>query len=51
MQALDKMQREWEHAELLVLEYRETKTYIIKARPRGWPRGACVKGVCACRSA
>lgn len=29
-QALDKMAREWEHAELGVLEYRETRTYIIK---------------------
>lgn len=29
-QALDKMQREWEGAEMQVLDYRETKTYVIK---------------------
>ena len=29
-QALDKMQREWEHAEMAVLEYRETRTFVIK---------------------
>lgn len=29
-QALDKMQREWETAEMSVLDYRETKTYVIK---------------------
>lgn len=29
-QALDKLQHEWEGAELMVLEYRETGTYIIK---------------------
>ncbi|GAX80571.1 hypothetical protein CEUSTIGMA_g8008.t1 [Chlamydomonas eustigma] len=29
-QALDKMQREWEGAEMAVLDYRETKTYVIK---------------------
>ncbi|KAG2485619.1 hypothetical protein HYH03_015682 [Edaphochlamys debaryana] len=28
--ALDKMQREWEVAEMAVLDYRETKTYVIK---------------------
>ncbi|KAJ9531689.1 hypothetical protein QJQ45_021839, partial [Haematococcus lacustris] len=28
--ALEKMQREWEAAELQVLDYRESKTYIIK---------------------
>jgi hypothetical protein len=28
--ALDKMQREWEGAELQVLDYRETKTFIVK---------------------
>lgn len=31
-QALDKMQREWEGAEMQVLDYRETKTYVIKVR-------------------
>ena len=29
-QALDKMQREWESAEMQVLDYRETKTFVIK---------------------
>lgn len=29
-QALDKMQKEWETAELIVLEYRETKTFVVK---------------------
>ncbi|GLC56009.1 hypothetical protein PLESTB_001054700 [Pleodorina starrii] len=29
-QALDKMQREWESAEMQVLDYRETKTYVVK---------------------
>ncbi|KAG2439747.1 hypothetical protein HYH02_010624 [Chlamydomonas schloesseri] len=29
-QALDKMQHEWESAEMAVLDYRETKTYVIK---------------------
>lgn len=32
-QALDKLQREWEGAELAVLPYRETGTCIIKVRP------------------
>lgn len=30
VQALDKMQREWEGAEMAVLDYRETKTYVIR---------------------
>jgi hypothetical protein len=30
LQALDKLQHEWEGAELGVLEYRDTGTYIIK---------------------
>jgi len=30
VQALDKMVVEWEGAELLVMDYRETGTYIIK---------------------
>ncbi len=30
--ALDKMQKEWEATEMLVLDYRETGTYIIKVR-------------------
>ncbi|GLI62391.1 hypothetical protein VaNZ11_005010 [Volvox africanus] len=29
-QALDKMQREWESAEMQVLDYRETKTFVVK---------------------
>ncbi|KXZ54227.1 hypothetical protein GPECTOR_5g319 [Gonium pectorale] len=29
-QALDKMQREWETAEMQVLDYRETRTYVVK---------------------
>lgn len=28
--ALDKMMREWDAAEMGVLDYRETKTFIIK---------------------
>jgi hypothetical protein len=32
LQALDKLQHEWEGAELGVLEYRDTSTYIIKVR-------------------
>jgi hypothetical protein len=30
LQALDKLQHEWEGAQLGVLEYRDTGTYIIK---------------------
>lgn len=31
-QALDKMQHEWEGTEMQVLDYRETKTYVVKVR-------------------
>lgn len=29
------MQREWEKAEMIVLDYRETGTYVIKVWARG----------------
>lgn len=38
-QALDKMQREWEKAEMIVLDYRETGTYVIKV----WGQGNAAK--------
>jgi hypothetical protein len=41
LQALDKLQHEWEGAELGVLEYRDTGTYIIKVRAPALTAHSC----------
>lgn len=48
LQALDKLQHEWEGAELGVLEYRDTGTYIIKVRGAAVRRCAAARDLPAC---
>lgn len=42
LQALDKLQSEWEAAVLSVLEYRDTGTCVLKVRENSLPVHLCV---------